>query len=44
MLDGKVIEKGIIIPGSPIIVDTVLEELKKENIIFHETIELKAKF
>jgi hypothetical protein len=44
MLEGKVTEKGVVIPGSPLIVDTVLEELKKEHIIFHETIELKAKF
>ena len=44
MLDNKIKERGIIIPSDPIIVDTVLSELKKENIFFHETIELKAKF
>lgn len=44
MLDNKIEEKGVIIPSNKIIVDTVLSELQKEKISFHETIELKAKF
>jgi hypothetical protein len=44
MLDKKVNQIGIVIPSDLIIVDTVLDELKKLNIFFHETTEMRAKF
>lgn len=44
MLDNKIEDKGVIFPFNPIIVDSVLEELKRINITFHETTELKARF
>jgi len=44
ILDKKIGEKGMILPMTSEIVDTVLSELKKINIYFQETIEFKAKF
>jgi len=44
ILDNKIKERGVLIPSSPIIVETVLDELKKMKIYFQEIKEMKVKF
>jgi len=44
ILDNKIEERGVLIPSSPVIVETVLNELKKMKIYFQEIQEMKAKF
>lgn len=39
ILDGKISEKGVIIPKYPDIYEPVLEELQKQNIKLVETVE-----
>jgi hypothetical protein len=44
ILDNKFKHPGLQIPSDNVIVENVIQELKKINVVFHETLEMKAKF